>query len=120
LSDAQQAKRKQGDAALETRTLDGGNLAQEAARRYIAERESRRQKIAGIPRHVLGEPGPQAEIRYAGWRRVDGQFLLLARTGPDEITVIPADAAMVARVSGARLGEAIRLDQPVESRGLRL
>jgi hypothetical protein len=111
---------EQGDAKREPRQLDKDNPAEQAARRYITEREASRQQIGGIPRHVLGEPGPQAEIRYAGWRRVDGQFLLLARTGPEEITVIPADAALVARVSGARLGEAIRLDQPVESRGLRL
>ena len=101
---------------------DTASPGEEAARRYIIERESKRQKIAGIPRHVLGELGQQGEIRYAGWRRVDGQLLLLARTGLDEITVMPADAAVIARVSGARLGESIRLDgkRLSESRGVRL
>ena len=101
---------------------DTASPGEEAARRYIIERESKRQKIAGIPRHVLGELGQQGEIRYAGWRRVDGQLLLLARSGLDEITVMPANAAVIARVSGARLGESIRLDgkRLSESRGVRL
>jgi hypothetical protein len=81
-----------------------------AARRYIAERELKRQKIATIPRHVLGERKPYEPIRYAGWRRVGGQFLLLARIRDDEIAVIPVDAAIIARISGVRRGEAIRLD----------
>jgi hypothetical protein len=101
---------------------DAVSPGEEAARRYIMEREAKRQKITGIPRHVLGELGQQGEICYAGWRRADGQLLLLARSGADEITVMPANAAVIARVSGARLGESIRPDgkRLSESRGVRL
>ena len=115
-------RREQGGATPEPMPPDTASPGEEAARRYIIERESKRQKIAGIPRHVLGELGQQGEIRYAGWRRVDGQLLLLARSGLDEITVMPANAAVIARVSGARLGESIRLDgkRLSESRGVRL
>jgi hypothetical protein len=81
----------------------------------------KRQQIAGIPRHVLGELKPQAEMIYAGWRRVDGQLLLLAKTGQDEIAVMPMDAAMMARLSRMKLGEKIPLDDNlvIQSKGLR-
>ena len=74
-------RREQGGAMAEAVPPDTASPGEEAAQRYIIERESKRQKIAGIPRHVLGELGQQGEIRYAGWRKVDGQLLLLARTG---------------------------------------
>lgn len=103
------------------RPVDTPNPGEEAARRYIAERESKRRNIAGIPRHVLGEMRPHEEIRYAGWRRMDGEFLLLAMTGAGEIAVMPVDASVVARLSGMRLGEPVRLEgsQSGQSRGLR-
>jgi hypothetical protein len=105
----------------ESAPLDSVDPGLEAARRYIVEREMRRQQIAGIPRHVLGELKPHAEIRYAGWRKVDGQFLLLAKTGQDEIAVMPMDAAMMARLSRMKLGEKIPLDdnRVIQSKGLR-
>ncbi|SFU67747.1 TraI/MobA(P) family conjugative relaxase [Nitrosospira multiformis] len=81
-----------------------------AARRYIAEREMKRQKIPDIPRHVLGEMKPSLNMRYAGWRRVDGQFLLLAQMSAEEIAVIPVEAEVIARVSGCKRGEVIALD----------
>lgn len=87
-----------------------GNAGEAAARRYIAAREKKRQKIAGIPRHVLGEIKPQPTMRYAGWRRVEGQFLLLAQTSADEIAVIPIEADVIARLSGLKRGETITLD----------
>jgi hypothetical protein len=87
-----------------------GSAGEEAARRYIAERETKRQKIPDIPRHVLGEIKPSLNMRYAGWRRVDGQFLLLAQMSADEIAVIPVEAEVIARVSGCKRGEAITLD----------
>lgn len=88
----------------------GSNPGEDAARRYIAERELKRQQIAGIPKHVLGGAGLLAEIRYAGWRRVDGQFLLLASSGTDEVAVIPVDAATIARASQAKRGEVLTLE----------
>lgn len=87
-----------------------GNAGKVAARRYINEREMKRQKISEIPRHVLGEMKPRLNLRYAGWRRVDGQFLLLAQMSADEIAVIPVEADVIAHVSGLRRGEAITLD----------
>ncbi|PTQ79411.1 relaxase/mobilization nuclease-like protein [Nitrosospira multiformis] len=81
-----------------------------AARRYIAEREMKRQKIPDIPNHVLGEMKPSLNMRYAGWRRVDGQFLLLAQMSTEEIAVIPVGADVIARMSGCKRGEAIALD----------
>jgi hypothetical protein len=116
--ETQTRKRADGEPERDRLDLD---LGVKAARRYIIEREAKRQKIAGIPKHVLGELGQQAEICYAGWRKVNGQFLLLAASGANEMAVIPVDAATVARISGARLGEPIRLDgnQPRNSRGLK-
>jgi len=87
-----------------------GSAGEATARRYIAERELKRQKIPDIPRHVLGEMKPHMNLRYAGWRRVDGQFLLLAQTSMDEIAVIPVEADVIARVSGLKRGEIITLD----------
>ncbi|SEA65162.1 TraI/MobA(P) family conjugative relaxase [Nitrosospira multiformis] len=91
-----------------TSTTDSAGTA--AARRYIAEREMKRQKIPNIPRHVLGEMKPQPNMRYAGWRRVDDEFLLLAKMSAEEIAVIPVEAEVIARMSGLRRGEAITLD----------
>jgi hypothetical protein len=120
-SAAQDARTEQSVAAPKPMPPDTADPGEKAARRYITERESKRKKIKGIPRHVLGEMRPYEEIRYAGWRRVDGEFLLLARTSADEITVMPVNAVVIARLSGARLGEPIRLEgsQPGQSRGLR-
>jgi len=87
-----------------------GNTGEAAARRYIAERELKRQKIPSIPRHVLGEMKPNLNVRYAGWRRVDGQFLLLAKMNIDEIAVIPVEVDVIACVSGLKRGEVIALD----------
>ena len=105
-----------------------GSPGEVAAERYIAEREMKRQKIPDIPQHVLGEMKPHINMRYAGWRRVDGQFLLLAQMSPEEIAVIPVEADVIARVSGLKRGEAIALDnesasirrvQGGETRGMR-
>ncbi|SEO25623.1 Relaxase/Mobilisation nuclease domain-containing protein [Nitrosospira multiformis] len=87
-----------------------GSAGEAAARRYIAERETKRQKIPDIPKHVLGEMKPHLNMRYAGWRRVDGQFLLLAQMSEEEIAVIPVEADVIARASGLKRGEAIALD----------
>lgn len=92
-----------------------GSAGTAAARRYIAEREMKRQKIPDIPRHVLGEMKPYLNLRYAGWRRVDGQFLLLAQTSADEIAVIPVEAGVIASVSGCKRGEGITLDNGIAS-----
>jgi hypothetical protein len=92
-------------------TPTAGSPGEAAARRYIAEREMKRQKIPDIPRHVLGEMTPGLDMLYAGWRRVDGQFLLLAEMSAEEIAVIPVEAGVIARVSGCKRGEAITLDK---------
>jgi hypothetical protein len=104
----EQARRSTGHAEKASR--DGADPGLEAARRYIAEREARRQRIASIPRHVLGELKPHTEMVYAGWRRVDGQFLLLTNSGTDEVAVIPVDAATIARAAQARRGGVIMLE----------
>jgi hypothetical protein len=106
-----------------------GSAGETAARRYIAEREMKRQKIPDIPRHVLGEMKSRLNMRYAGWRRVDGQFLLLTQMSADEIAVIPVEAEVIARVSGLRRGDVITLDNEsasirrvqgfVETKGIR-
>jgi hypothetical protein len=70
-----------------------GSAGTVAALRYIAEREMKRQKISGISRHVLGEMKPRLNMRYAGWPKVDGQFLLLAKLGEEGITVNGKPAA---------------------------
>jgi hypothetical protein len=53
---------------------------------------------------------------------VAGEFLLLAQTGADEITVMPVNAAVISRVSDVRLGESVRLEgsRAGHSRGLKL
>jgi hypothetical protein len=89
---------------------DSADPGIEAARRYIAERELKRHRIPDIPRHVLGELKPHAEMIYAGWRRVDGQFLLLASSDTNEVAVIPVDAATIARAAQAKRGEVIMLE----------
>lgn len=81
-----------------------------AAQRYIAERELKRQAIAGIPRHVLGDLMPGRRVQYAGWRRVDGQYLLLVQNGTDEIAVIPVEPNMIGRISGLKRGQPLMLE----------
>jgi hypothetical protein len=104
-----EVRRNAPEASGYTATIDSAGEA--AARRYIAEREMKRQKIPDIPRHVLGEMKPSLNVPYAGCRRVDGQFLLLAQMSADEIAVIPVEAEAIAHVSGLKRGEAITLDK---------
>ena len=111
---------------VESTKLSGGESAGEsaaeiAARRYIAEREAKRISIPGIPRHVPGQLAQCDKARYAGWRRVDGQLLLLMKTGSEEIAVIPMDAATFRRVMHLRLGDALSLSNEThaQSRSLR-
>jgi hypothetical protein len=105
-----QAPETHGASGASGHTPTAGNAGEAAARRYIAEREMKRQKIPDIPRHVLGEMKTHLNVSYAGWRKVDGQFLLLAQTSTDEIAVIPVEAEAIACVSGLKRGEAITLE----------
>ena len=105
-----QAPEASGASDASGNTLKIGSPGEAAARRYIAEREMKRQKIPGILRHVLGEMKSSLNMRYAGWRRVDGEFLLLAQMSAEEIVVIPVEAEVIAHVSGCKRGEAITLD----------
>ena len=99
---------------VESTALSGGESAGEsvaeiAAKRYIAEREAKRLFIPGIPKHVPGQLGQCDKARYAGWRRVDGQLLLLIKTGSEEVAVIPMDAATFRRVMHLKPGDALSL-----------
>lgn len=115
--------------AVESTTLSlpesaGESAAEIAARRYIAEREAKRISIPGIPRHVIGQLAPGDGGEFAGWRRVDGQLLLLIKTGQEEIAVVPMDKTMARRVMHLKPGDALSLPdeshvQSVQSQSLR-
>ena len=71
---------------------------EEAARRYIAERDAKRALIVDIPRHALRTPGEGGSGRFAGWRQIDEQPLVLLKNRNSEIIVMPVDMGTLARV----------------------
>lgn len=88
-----------------------------AAEKYIAEREAKRQSGMDIPKHRPFEAGDDP-LSYAGTREVEGQKMALLRRG-DEIMVLPIDATSAARAARLAIGDRIEIgaDGTVKGRG---
>jgi hypothetical protein len=93
-----------------------------AARRYIAEREAKRALITDIPCHALRMPGKGGSGRFAGWRQIDEQPLVLLKNRNAEIIVLPVDRAALARVKRLKMGEEVFFNEDgmIRKRGLHL
>jgi hypothetical protein len=88
-----------------------------AAEKYIAEREAKRQTGMDIPKHRPFEAG-DIPLSYGGTREVEGQKLALLKRG-DEIMVLPIDATSAARAAKLAIGDKIEIatDGTVKGRG---
>lgn len=88
-----------------------------AAEKYIAEREAKRQAGMDIPKHRPFEAG-DVPLSYAGTREVEGQKMALLKRG-DEIMVLPIDATSAARAARLAIGDKIEIaaDGAVKGRG---
>ncbi len=80
------------DPALEQARRDAQAATPEplnqAALDYISERNAKRDPISDIPLHRLWQPTDAGRLIFVGFRLVNGQNLLLVRSGP-EILALP-------------------------------
>ena len=76
---------------------------EDAATRYIAEREAKRAMIKDIPRHTAWGPGQGGAGQFAGWREVDGEPLVLLKIHNADIIVVPVNTATLARVKRLKM-----------------
>lgn len=84
--------------------------AEEAALKYIAEREVKRAVIKDIPKHINWQPRQGGYAEFAGWRQKDGQPLILLKSDKAEIIVLPTDAATLNRVKRLKIGARVAFD----------
>lgn len=83
------------------------NAAAQAADRYIAEREAKRQKGFDIPKHCR-YTGCEGVLTFQGLRNIDGQVLALLRRG-DEVMVMPVDTVTARYVRRIAVGDAVSI-----------
>lgn len=81
--------------------------ALEAADRYIAEREAKRQNGFDIPKHCRYTAG-DGTLAFHGIRHVEGQTLALLKRG-DEVMVMPIDPAAVRRLTRIAIGDVVSI-----------
>jgi len=86
---------------LETRPA-----GEDAAEKYIAEREQKRAKMFDIPKHVKYNFGSDSTVLFGGVRQVDGQALALLKQD-EEVAVLPIDEATVRRLKRVSVGDQI-------------
>ena len=84
------------------------NLISDAAGKYIAERELKRQKITDIPRHRLYNKSDEGPVQFAGIRQIDGELLALLKRD-DFIVVLPIDSDTAHRMKRLSIGEMVKL-----------
>lgn len=89
-----------------------------AAQVYIAERNAKRASGMEVPLHVPYVSGA-LDLQLAGVRKVDGQALVLLRSG-DIVMVMAMDTLSASRVARVKVGDPIRIkDGAVQGRGRR-
>lgn len=81
-------------------------IGQEAADKYIAEREAMRLKVFDIPKHTRYNQGNDGAAAFAGIRQVEGQALALLKRG-EEIMVLPVDDATARRLKRVAIGDSV-------------
>ncbi|HAU1718712.1 TPA: relaxase/mobilization nuclease domain-containing protein [Legionella pneumophila] len=84
------------------------NLISDAADKYIAERELKRQKIADIPKHRRYNKNDEGFVRFAGTRQVDGDILALLKRDK-VIIVVPVNEADAQRIKRLSVGSPVAL-----------
>jgi hypothetical protein len=84
------------------------NYISDAADKYIAERELKRQKIADIPKHRRYNKNDEGPVQFAGIRQIDGELLALLKR--DEfIVVLPIDSDTAHRMKRLSVGDLVKL-----------
>ncbi|MBA2709018.1 MAG: relaxase/mobilization nuclease domain-containing protein [Tatlockia sp.] len=84
-------------------------LISDAADKYIAERELKRQTIADIPKHRRYDKNDEGPVLFVGTRQVDGQLLALLKR--DEcIIVLPINRADVQKIKRLSIGCTVTLN----------
>ena len=84
------------------------NFISDAADKYIAERELKRQKIADILMHRRHHKNDVGLVQFAGIRQVDGEMLVLLHR-QNQMIVLPMDSATVERLKRLPIGDDILL-----------
>ncbi|MGO9529611.1 MAG: TraI/MobA(P) family conjugative relaxase [Syntrophobacteraceae bacterium] len=84
--------------------LAGTSFDSLAARKYIDERNRKREKIADITEHRLYTLMDAGDVSFRGLRVVDGEGLALFEKGK-QILVLPVDQATEARLKRSHLGD---------------
>jgi len=88
-----------------TTNQPGGTTSEQAAKKYVAEREEKRTRIFDIPKHSL-YTGGQFAGTFAGLRDVDGQKLALIKSEKG-ITVLPIDHATNEKLKRMTIGQSV-------------
>jgi len=84
------------------------NFISDAADKYIAERELKRQKIADIPKHRRYNKNDEGSVKFAGIRQIDGELLALLKRD-NFIVVLPIDSDTAHRMKRLSVGEMVKL-----------
>lgn len=84
------------------------NFISDAADKYIAERELKRQKITDIPKHRRYNKNDEGFVRFAGTRQVDGEILVLLKHD-EGIIVVPVNKADAERIKRLSIGSPVAL-----------
>lgn len=80
----------------------------QAADKYIAERELKRQKLADIPKHRRYNKNDEGPVQFAGIRQIDGELLALLKRD-DFVVVLPIDSDTAHRMKRLSIGEVVKL-----------
>ena len=102
------------------RTIAGSG--EEAAQRYIAEREAKRAFIKDILPHALCPAGASGRAEFAGWREKDGRPLVLLKAEDSAIIVLPVNRETLEQVKQLTIGDAVAFasNGAVQRRGFHL
>lgn len=103
-------QRTQSDDGLRRNVSRPGavNFISDAADKYIAERELKRQKIADIPKHRRYNKNDEGLMQFAGIRQIDGELLALLKRD-NVIVVLPIDSDTAHRMKRLSVGEMVKL-----------
>lgn len=77
---------------------------EDAAVKYVEERNAKRSRILDIAEHRVFKPEDAGGFLCAGLRRVDGQNLFLLKRD-ETVLVLPVDALVASRLKGLARGE---------------
>jgi len=79
-----------------------------ATTQYIAERESKREKMVDIPKHRIFDPGDQGMVQFAGIRQINDEFLALLKR-EEQIIVLPIDQNQLQKMKRLSINAPIKL-----------